>query len=65
MRHAAPIVPTVSTADRSRATQWDASVAWKLCAGGFALMLVAAVLLWWHFGATIFFDVLASVQGCF
>ena len=32
---------------------------------GVGLMAAAAGLLWWHFGPVIFFDTLATLQGCF
>ena len=28
-------------------------------------LTIAAALLWWRFGGLIFFDMLASLQGCF
>jgi len=42
-----------------------ARLIWQMAGIGFALMVAAAVLLWWHFGPVIFFDTLATLQGCF
>jgi hypothetical protein len=37
----------------------------RMAFGSLALLFVAGALLWWRFGSTIFFDVLAALQGCF
>jgi hypothetical protein len=42
-----------------------ARLIWQMAGIGVALMVAAAVLLWWHFGPVIFFDTLATLQGCF
>jgi hypothetical protein len=42
-----------------------ARLIWQMAGIGLALMAAAAGLLWWHFGPVIFFDTLATLQGCF
>jgi hypothetical protein len=42
-----------------------ARLIWHMAGIGLALMAAAAGLLWWHFGPVIFFDTLATLQGCF
>jgi hypothetical protein len=42
-----------------------AALVWQMVGIGVALLAAAAGLLWWHFGPVIFFDTLATLQGCF
>ena len=42
-----------------------ARIIWQMAAIGCAFLVAAAGLLWWHFGPVIFFDTLATLQGCF
>jgi hypothetical protein len=42
-----------------------ARLIWQMVGIGLALLASAAGLLWWHFGPVIFFDTLATLQGCF
>ena len=42
-----------------------ARLIWQMVGIGLALLGAAAVLLWWHFGPVIFFDILATLQSCF
>jgi len=42
-----------------------AGIVWQMVGMGVALMVGAALLLWWHFGPVIFFDTLATLQSCF
>lgn len=42
-----------------------ARIVWQMTGIGAALLLAAAGLLWFHFGPVIFFDTLATLQGCF
>ena len=43
----------------------DTRLVVKAAALGFCLLTVAGGLLWWRFGASIFFDMLAFAQACF
>jgi hypothetical protein len=42
-----------------------ARLIWQMVGIGVALLVAAAVLLWWHYGPVIFFDTLATLQSCF
>jgi hypothetical protein len=42
----------------------DRRAVWMV-AGGFGMILVAALLLWLRFGAEIFNDALTALQNCF
>ena len=42
-----------------------ARLIWQMVGIGVALLVSAAVLLWWHYGPVIFFDTLATLQSCF
>jgi hypothetical protein len=46
------------TASRSRGLDWAA-------AAGFGLIFVAALLLWWRYGPSVFIDGLAAAWSCF
>ncbi len=42
-----------------------ARLIWQMVGIGVALLVAAAVMLWWHYGPVIFFDTLATLQSCF
>ncbi len=46
-------------------TSFDSRRFWLAIGAGLAMLTFAGAWLWLQFGAAIFFDMLAAMQGCF